>query len=155
MKRTVLVFAIIIASVLINGCSSLSMIGGPTPTPDKCSPQAVGEYYDAINHVGRRFSDALDLADTTPRMNLPSVISDLQAIRRDAEDLDVPPCAEKAKQALVSFMDKSIDGFLAFLGQKPDAVVNAAFDEASKAMDNYLTELLTLEGMITPTPPAD
>jgi len=136
---------LVLLSALMAGCSG-SPFGGPTPTPDPCSPSEINKYLDAIRDVSRRFGDAHTLASNTPRMSLPPVISDLQAIRRDAEDLEVPDCAVKAKQALVAYMNAVIDAFTAFLGQEPDSAVSAAFDEASELLAKYLEEMSRLGG---------
>ncbi len=128
--------ALPLIAIALVGCSGL--IGGPTPTPDPCSAGEIERYLDAIRDVSRRFDDAVALANTTPRGSLPPVIADLQEIRRDAEDLDVPGCADKAKNALVRYMDGIVDAFLLFLGNRPDSDVNEAFTEATDLLDAYL-----------------
>ena len=142
-KKCLLVLSLLCA--LIVGCAGGSL-GGPTPTPDPCSPTEIDKYLDAIRDVSRRFDDASMLANNTPRMSLPPVISDMQVIRRQAEDLKVPDCAATAKGVLVRYMNAVIDAFTAFLGQESDSAVSAHFDTASTLMDRYLDEMSRLGG---------
>jgi hypothetical protein len=67
-------------------------------------------------------------------MSLAPVIADLQAIRRDAQDLAVPTCAAAARDALATYMDATFDAFVAFLGQKPDEEVSKAFEDAKQLL---------------------
>lgn len=137
---------IVLTGLLLLGCSGLA-IGGPAPTPDPCSPAEVQQYVDAIDDVGRRFDDAVSLADSTPRMSLAPMIESMQAIRRDAEDLEVPECAESVRFALVLYMDRTINAFISFLGNDPDTVVNENFQSAVIAYDTYTR---ALERLATP-----
>jgi len=77
-------------------------------------------------------------------MSLPPAIADLQTIRREAEDLEVPVCAVSAKNALVTYMNATIDGFIAFLSDEPDTKVNAAFKKANELSKDYLEAMLKL-----------
>ena len=90
MKRIVL---LCLTGILLSACGLLSGEPGATatpaytPTPDPCSPNEIVQYLDAIRDVARRFDDAVELANVTPRASLQPAIADLQAIRRDTEDL--------------------------------------------------------------------
>ena len=147
MKRNaILVSLSILISFLISSCGGTSAPSGPTQTPDPCSPTEVQKYIDAIDDVERRFDDAYTLANSTARGSLSPVIGELQAIRRDAEDLDVPSCAEKARDNLVIYMDAVIEGFLLFLSNESDEKVGSQFITANTYFKNYLNSLANLSG---------
>jgi len=135
---------------IIVSCSSAPASPTSTPTPDICGPDAMMEYYDTIRDVGRRFDDAETLANNTSRMNLPPVIGDLQAIRRDAEDLIVPDCAKDAQDLLVKYMNSTIDGYLAFMSDEADSTVSSYFKAASNYMNQYSIELEKMIALPTP-----
>lgn len=142
MKRIpFLVSLIILISIAVSSCAGTSPFGGPTQTPDPCSASELVKYAEAIEDVSRRFDDAYNLANNTSRMSLSPVIGDLQEIRRDAQDLDVPRCALDTKTNLVNYMDAIIDAFLAFLAQEPDSVVSGRFSTASNYYGKYLKAL--------------
>ena len=74
---------------------------------------------DALLEQQRRWIDAHSLADNTPRVSLPGPIAKLQEVRRETAQLVLPECLSEARQHLVLGMDQTIDGFLAFLGNRP------------------------------------
>ncbi len=145
MKRFILVMAL--AATVLSGCGpAATPTPGPTPTPDPCGPSEVTRYLTSIRDVSRRFDDAVALANNTPRMSLPPIVSDLQSIRRAAEDLVVPECAREAKDSLVSYMSAMIDAFMAFLGQQSDATQQAAFDKVRSERSRYNAAMTRLSG---------
>ena len=75
----------------------------------------IGTYLDQIEVISQEWDDAISLADSTGRGNLPDRIAELQRIRRRAQFLDVPSEAESPHNNLVKAMDYAIDGFLAFM----------------------------------------
>lgn len=133
----------------------------PTTAPQlaACSDEEVEEFLDAVHDVSRRFDDALTVAESTPRINLPSQVSELQAIRRDTEDVEYPECANEAHRWLVSYMNDTINAFLAFQSEAPEYEVMAAKYTADAAFDRYQEALqlitedadATLEPIPTPT----
>lgn len=76
-----------------------------------------------------------------------------KAVKGIARGLGVPACAVKAKDALVTYMDKIIEGYLAFMAQESDVVVSSKFETARTLLTLYLSELAALSGPSpTPTP---
>lgn len=148
--RVALSFLLI--AIIISGCSG-SFGFGPTPTPDPCSPTEIKKYIDSIDDVSRRFDDALQLALSTSRISLSPVVADLQTIRRDAEDLEVPECAIDAKGWLILYIDTTIEAFLNFMAQEPDSQVQSKFKLASQYLLSYqeaLAEMQSLQKTATP-----
>jgi hypothetical protein len=108
-----------------------------------CAEQAA-EPLAAIQSAAREWDDANKLAGQTPRSALAVQIGALQAVRRKVEDIQVPECAAAMKRALVASMDASIEGYVAFLGQKSDSVVQASFKTANEQMDEFSQEVVKI-----------
>jgi len=68
------------------------------------------------------------------------VIPQLQGIRRRTEDLEIEECFEDAHSFLVKYMDYTIEGFIAFMGQKDDSVVTQKLNLAQTNFETYLIE---------------
>jgi hypothetical protein len=64
--------------------------------------------------VTNRYIDVNNVALNTHKNALTPVITDLQAIRNEAQTLDLPECASEIKDYLLEYMDSTIDGYLAF-----------------------------------------
>lgn len=96
-----------------------------------CKTQAQ-PYLAAMQPVMREFQDASTLANQTPRASLPAQIANLQAIQRKAEALEVPACTRPIQDAMVAGMAATVNGYLAFLAQHPEAEVQAAFTTSSQ-----------------------
>ena len=126
-------------------CTSGSL-GGPTPTPDPCSPGEIMQYLDAIRYVHFRFDDAVALASVTPQESLSVAIANLEAIRGEAEELEVPVCAVAAKEALGDYMDATIEAFTAILANQPAADANSALQRAAELREAYLDEMAEVTG---------
>ena len=164
MKKVIVVILVFVIALLGVACSAETDVA-PTPskviiiepsgldkaknffaeiTGQTCASQSE-EFLVEIQDINMRWLDAMELADSTSRMSLSGPISDLQLIRRDANKLEPPECAEGAKDALVMHMDYVLDGFLLFMAQEPDEDISAQFSEAWDWMDIYLTKLSTIE----------
>lgn len=139
---------LIIALVLV-GCSGLA---APKPTPTitpmpTATPTcivAAADYIEDTNNLLERWDDALAIADSTARISLSGPIADLQEIKREAGDLEYPPCARKAHVAMTIFMDAYIDAYLAFMAQKTLTTINVAFFDAERAYQNYVEAMAEL-----------
>jgi hypothetical protein len=135
-------------------------IDTPTPQPSTLCSEEAADFLEASDDLVERWFDALEIADSTPRMSLADPLRDLQALKRELADLEAPRCASSAKVALGRHMEDVIDGFLLFMQDEPDSTVSAKFDDASAQMDNYIVAVAriaaestaaTREASITPT----
>jgi hypothetical protein len=136
----------LILTLLLSACGN-PLAAAPTPT---CLEQS-GSALSQLQGVAREWDDAYKLANQTPRAALSAQIGALQTIKRKAEDVTVPDCLSSAKSALIQGMDLSIEGFLAFLGQKPQTEVNAVFARANDRIKAY-TEAMGRLAQPVPTP---
>lgn len=117
--------------------TGISAASQPTliPTPS-CVQESVA-FVAQVEPLAREWDDANKLADSTPRASLPGQIDKLQAIRRRVQDMQAPDCAFPTRKHLIDAMDNTINGYIAFLGQKPDTAVTVYFTQAGRDMDDY------------------
>lgn len=105
---------------------------------DPCSADKIKPVIDKLQTAAQRFDDANKLANNTPRVNLPTVISELQASRRDAQAVEVPACAVKAQNAMVAYMDAQTDVYITFMDPKnSDSLVSSKQGTADNALSDY------------------
>ena len=71
--------------------------------------------YSDLDNLAQRWTDAVTLADSTPRMSLPERVAELQKIKQEAENLKVNECLNNPKNSLILSMDATVNGFLVFL----------------------------------------
>src|ERR671912_613587 len=122
MKRhVILIFVIFLLSVPACGGPDLlatpaTPIANLTSTPDPCAAENLAEAIRRVNDLQREFDDASQLASNLAREQLPDSISDLQRIRRAAEDHQAPACLATLKAHQLAHMNIVIDTMIAFLG---------------------------------------
>lgn len=119
----------------------------PLPTPDPCAGAALQAAAQAVHSKMREFDDASALASVTPRDQLPAVITDLQRIRREAQDLSVPSCLDNLKRLQIAHMNTVIETLMAFLGGASGDVVNRGVSQARQLHDLYTLELMRVLGL--------
>lgn len=93
-----------------------------------------------IDAVLLRWEDATKVALTSSRIALSGPVAALQAVRREADQLTVPPCMDQAKVALVTSMNSTIQGFLVFMRNElkiGDTLAQIDFDAAAKHMASF------------------
>ncbi|MCE1193163.1 MAG: hypothetical protein LWW96_13530 [Acidovorax sp.] len=76
---------------------------------------AVASANASMDKMKVQWLDALRLATSTPRLGMAGPISSLQAIRQNAQQLEVPECLTPNKQNLVTGMNEALEGVLAFM----------------------------------------
>jgi hypothetical protein len=132
--------------------------GTTSPDEDPCSPQNMPTTVQPINDLMREFEDASQLASNLPAQQLPEVISNLQRIRRDTEDVRIPACLGTLKTHQLNHMNLMIQTLLAFVGGADQEALNGGLDRARKEHELYSLEIVRLLGItlapITATPAA-
>lgn len=148
-----------ILSALILSALALASCGGspevPTatatvvvsPTIDACLPQYKIVIADRVNLHMREFDDASTLASSLNKDALPGAVSELQRIRRVAENEPVPSCLDKLKSAQVAHMNAVINTLMGFLNSAPAAELQNGINEARKLHDEYAVELASVLGV--------
>lgn len=110
---------------------------------EKQQKDALQESNNAIDDVFARWTDAVNVADSTSRISLSGPVSTLQTIRRDAQAITVAPCMDAAKASLISSMDNTIRGFLEFMTNQHNIgkeVARIWLDAGSKDLTKYRDE---------------
>jgi hypothetical protein len=132
MKRILIIVVLLVALVPLAGCAA------------GCSAAAKTRGYDALKDVTETFYDKLDIASNTPRAALGPAISELQDIRNEAEDVEVPGCMETAKTEVVAHMNEEIEASLAFMGDD-DAGLTEHWRASFEHVDAAYIELEALD----------
>lgn len=118
-----------------------------TSTPDPCSrPQLETEVQEVHRHM-REFDDASILASNMPREQLSGSIADLQRIRREAEDEEIPACLSNLKAIQVQHMNSVISTLIAFMGGTDQQTLDQGISLARQQHDEYTLELARLLGL--------
>ena len=126
-------------------------------TEDPCSLQNLPVTVQPINDLMREFEDASQLASSLPAEQLPQLISDLQRIRRGAEDAQIPACLATLKTHQLNHMNLMIQTLLAFVGGADQEELTSGLEMARQEHELYSLEIIRLLGVtlapITATPP--
>lgn len=151
-SRPLIFWILISVSVLLASCGSketpTSLPTLPsTSTPDPCAPDNIKTEVDKVHKFMREFDDASLLAANTPRNQISIAISDLQRIRRDAEDRKVPSCLDTLKDKQLLHMNTVITTLIGFMGGADQKTVNQGIATARQQHDEYTIELARLLGM--------
>jgi len=106
----------------------------PTETPKpivSCPEDEVDNYLEELKGLLEEWDDTVDLAGSTSRMGLPSLIQDMQNMKRDARRLDRPECADYLQDLVIVSMESEINAFITFLGQESDTIVSRKIKNAA------------------------
>jgi hypothetical protein len=122
-----------------------------TNTPDPCAPENIETEVQKIHKLMREFDDGSTLAASVPTEQLTPVISNLQSIRRDAEDLPTPPCLVTLKTYEVNHMNIVIGTLINLIGYANGTISKDVIDQgialARQEHDNYTIELARVLGL--------
>lgn len=97
----------------------------------------VGKYMDTLSPYLAEWDDAVNLANSTPRMSLASQIESLQSIRREISGLEIQSCLIEVHDLLIKSLDFQIEGFISFLGQASDAITSEKFRQSDDYLDKW------------------
>lgn len=70
----------------------------------------------SIDDLLVRWDDAVKIAKSSSRITLSGPVAALQSIRREVEQLTLPPCMDSPRKTLVESMNRTIQGFMVFMG---------------------------------------
>jgi hypothetical protein len=155
MKKFAICITSLLLAVALSGCMSTPQATtqpSPTTTPDLCGPAAIAGEVDRAHKLMREFDDASLLGTNTPRDQLPPVISDMQRIRREAEDQIVPGCLAVLKQLQLAHMDTVINTLVSFLGGADQSALNQGAELARQQHNAYAIEYARLLGLTVVVP---
>lgn len=118
-----------------------------TPTPDPCGTELVEPEVQKVHRHMREFDDAAILASNLPREQLSDSIENLQRIRREAEDEEVPACLTNLKGYQVDHMNTVINTLVVFMGGADSSALEQGIAMARNQHDQYTLELARLLGL--------
>jgi hypothetical protein len=104
---------------------------------ERLEAQRIQQAKASLASIEERWRDAFGIARVASRIALPGPVASLQAIRREAQALDVPPCLLVARAHLVDGMTEAIRGFTTFMGDLQIGGISAHFalQAANKKFD--------------------
>lgn len=136
--------------------SSTTAAPATSPTTDPCSTQQIEAEVQKVHRHMREFDDASLLASNMPREQLSEPIANLQRIRRETEDEQIPACLTNLKKYEVDHMNTVINTLVAFMGGTSRETLEQGIAIARQQHDQYTLELARLLGLtiVAATPPA-
>ena len=147
--------------LLLAGCAAQPAPTQPSAgsaTPDPCATENLPASIQPINDLTREFDDAAQLAANLPVQQLPEIISNMQRIRRAAEDVDTPACLTTLKTHQLNYMNGMIQTLLSFTGGADQNSINNGLTAAQQEHELYSLEVVRLLGITlepqTAVPPA-
>lgn len=151
-------FLLIISLLFLSACANqnptsvgssptLQQSAISTSTPDPCTVENLSESIKEVNDLMREFDDMSKLATNISREKLPELISEMQRVRRAAEDQQVPACLSTLKVHQIAHMNTVIDTLIAFLGGAKAEELNAGIQRAGQEHDLYTLEIARLLGI--------
>ena len=139
---------LVILVLLLAACGNASPDNAdPSFTPDPCLSSTMNASVKPINDLQREFNDASELAANQPREQLQPSITEMQRIRRAAEDQVVPECLFTLKQHQLAHMNAVIDTLIAFVSGADTDSLNQGMAEARNEYDLYTFEMARLLGV--------
>ena len=116
-------------------------------TPDPCSKGQLEAEVQKVHKHMREFDDASLLASNLPRQQLNDSIANLQRIRREAEDEQIPGCLADLKKYQVDHMNSVINTLVSFMGGADQTALEQGISIAREQHDQYTLELARLLGL--------
>jgi hypothetical protein len=161
MKKTIITF--MLAAVILSSCSMAENLKkeeptpvpptpAPTATPDPCASENLLETVEEIQNLVNAFQDIAYVSNFTPQTELIRPIMELQAIRRETQMLDVPPCEEAIKSAAINYMNSTINYLAFFMGGEAQENVDTGIQNSQVLWQVVLGEfskLLSSAGLVT------
>lgn len=125
---------------------------------DPCAPQNLPATVQGVNGLMQEFDTASQLESDLTAQQLSDIITNLQRIRRSAEDVQIPACMRTLKTHQLNHMNLMIQTLLAFVGGADQEALNNGLEQARQEHDRYSLELVRLLGItlapitVTPAP---
>jgi hypothetical protein len=172
MKNNRLLFPAVILGVamILVSCASPSSVTAPpvlpptntplpptiTSTPNVCAPGNIVAQVQIVNKTSREFDDAYTLASNLTQNQVLPILQDMQRIRREAEDLAVPPCLASLHSYQLAYMDTAINLMIIFIkdaNPARDPVISQGVALVNQYHNQYTLEMTRLTGWTLPAPP--
>jgi hypothetical protein len=162
MQKRIILYLLPLFLLITSACGGQPIATQPealttnTTADDPCSSENLPTTVQGLNDLMREFDDISQQASSSPAQQMPDIISNLQRIRRDAEDSQIPTCLGDLKTHQLNHMNLVIQTLIAFVGGASQEDLNAGLENARKEHDLYSLEIVRLLGItlapITATP---
>ena len=149
---------LVILLLLLSACANQNIVSAQpsatiessltaTLTPDPCSVENLSASIKEVNDLMREFDDIAKLAASIAREKVPELVSEMQRIRREAEDHETPNCLATLKVHQIAHMNTVIDTLIAFIGGAQAEALNEGISRAGHEHDLYTLEVARLLGI--------
>jgi hypothetical protein len=149
-----IVSSLFVAVALLTGCAGNQTAVAPaatatagTATPDLCAPGNIEAEVNKVHKHMREFDDTSMVAANMPQDQIGSAITDLQRIRREAEDEPIPSCLVSLKTYQIAHMNSVINTLVAFMSGSDQQTVDQYLALARQQHDQYTIELARVLGL--------
>ncbi len=176
MKNTrIIMLALAVTAIVLTACgpgsagpASTSASQTPAPantgaiimssTPDPCSIANLPAEVQKVDDITRQFDDGTAIVDNLLRGSslnadqLANYVTQLQSMRRTADDQTVPACLKNLKDIQLADMNAVIDYFLLILGHSDKKTTDQVAAQAIQLDQQYKIEKARLLGVLTIIP---
>lgn len=151
-KLPPLVLFTIVFTIILTACGKeATPISSAAPTitvtPDPCAPGNIEAEVNKIHKHMREFDDTSTVAANMPQEQISGAITELQRIRREAEDEPIPSCLANLKTYQIAHMNSVINTLVAFMGGSDQQTVDQYLALARQQHDQYTVELARVLGL--------
>jgi hypothetical protein len=141
-----LVALLIICVGILSSCSAVERLLPPTPTPTQLSCAELSkDYINQITQLATQFDNTSKLAQSTSRMNMVTPVSTLQDLRAKVNGLVIPDCAQDAQSHMLAYMDDTVNAYLYFMQNYPDATVTNFLNKGLTEYENFNASIKSLQ----------
>lgn len=127
-------------------CLVLVACGNSLAAAPTCAQRAMS-FVTQAHLLAREWDAVTELANNSPRAQLPAHLARLRALHQRADAIDAPACAAAAKQQLILAMETTEQTFVAFAEHAPEDQVRTLSSVSNRhrvafqeAMDQLLSE---------------
>jgi hypothetical protein len=141
------IFIIILIAISLSACALPGQGGDP------CSPPQLQAEVEKVHVQMRAFDDMTQVISNMPRNQVNDGIIQMQAIRRNTEDIEVPVCLIALKTYALGHMNAMIKTLIDFMAGSDVMTVNSGIAQAQFQHEKYYEERARLLGVTyTPEP---
>jgi len=165
--KNLIVYLLPVSLLILSACGNQPIPTQPPDVPtayqvpnqaqDPCAAESLSAAVEEVNGLMREFDETSQLPSNLDAGKVPDIVSNLQRIRRDAEDLQIPTCLEALKTHQLDHMNLTIQTLIAFVGAADQQALNDGLEKARQEHDLYSIEMARLLGVtltpLTATPP--
>lgn len=130
--RVVFIALLLLLAMGVSGCA------------EACPPDEVRAYLEVTERIDEDWMAAESIAESTPRVALSDRIADLEDIRQEWRDVEMPSCAEPYHEAKMDYMAAEIAMLVSFMGEASDSLMTWRDRDVTETFDIAECQLLVL-----------